>query len=392
MDSDAPLRAPRVLLSGVVLGQPMGGVRRQALEVLPRAARLLAQRGGRLTVLEGAQPLGFELPPEARLVRTDVPAGPPLVRALAEGRAWLEECERARERGQPHDLVHSAHLPTPPRSPLPYAFLLHDLRALAGEMAPFARRLVARGVIGRALRGAAVVLTVSETVRGEILARYRLDPSGVAVVPNAADHFEPRPRAAGPDAPLVCIGHLEPRKNLDLVLRALALDPGLPRLVLHGAAKPGEELRLRALARELGVAARVEFAGPFAEAELPSLLAGAAALVLPSRLEGFGIGALEAQRALAPLAIAAAGALPEVAGPSTPSFHPDDAAACVAAIRRALAASPAELEAAAQQAARFTWDGSALRLVEAWELARRRGGPTQPPPDAPGRPGPRRSR
>ncbi len=391
MDCDAPIPAPAVLLSGVVLGQPMGGVRRQALEILPRAARLLAQRGGRLTVLEGAQPLGFELPPEARRVRTEVPAGPPLVRALAEGRAWFEECERARERGEPHDLVHSAHLPTPPRSPLPYAFLLHDLRAMAGEMAPFARRLIARGVVGRALRGAAAVLTVSETVRAELLARFRLDPEGLAVVPNAADHFEPLPRAPGHDAPLVCIGHLEPRKNLALVLNALALDPGLPRLVLHGAAKPGEEARLRALAQELGVAARVDFAGPFAEAELPGHLARAAALVLPSRLEGFGIGALEAQRARAPLAVAAAGALPEVAGPATPTFPPDDAAACAAAIRRALGATPAELEAAAQRAAGFTWDRSARRLVEAWELARRRGA-VHRPSDTPGRGGPRRSR
>jgi hypothetical protein len=50
--------APRVLVSGVVLGQPMGGVRRHNAELLPRVARLLAERGGSLAVLEGRERMG----------------------------------------------------------------------------------------------------------------------------------------------------------------------------------------------------------------------------------------------------------------------------------------------------------------------------------------------
>jgi glycosyltransferase involved in cell wall biosynthesis len=356
---------------------------------------LLEEAGGSLTVLTGPEPLPFELPALVRVLRSQVPWRPPLQRALAEGRALTAEVGRAAAAGEPFDLVHSAHLPVPPKMPLAYSLLVHDLRSLSGEMAPFTRRLVARAVVGRAARGAALVITVSEAVRAELLTRFPLDPAGVVVVPNAADHFTPLARQAAADAPLVCLGHLEPRKNLELVLRALALDPRLPRLVLHGTPKHGEEGRLKALAQELGVAQRVSFAGPYGEEELPGLLAGAACVVLPSRLEGFGIVALEAQRAGVPLAVAAAGALPEVAGPRTPSFAPDDAAACARAIRGALGAGPADLEAARTRAEGYSWQGSAALLCAAWRLAtvRARGAGPEPPrrPPMP-RPGPRRPR
>ena len=43
-------RAARVLIAGALLGQPPGGVRRHNNELLPRAARALQERGGRLAV------------------------------------------------------------------------------------------------------------------------------------------------------------------------------------------------------------------------------------------------------------------------------------------------------------------------------------------------------
>ena len=63
--------APRVLVSGVVLGQPMGGVRRHNAELLPRAAALLSEAGGELVVMEGREPVAFELPPEVRRLQSD---------------------------------------------------------------------------------------------------------------------------------------------------------------------------------------------------------------------------------------------------------------------------------------------------------------------------------
>jgi len=355
----------RVLVAGAVLGQPMGGVRRHNAELLPRLARLLHEAGGALAVLEGHTPIAFELGPHVERLASDVPAGPPLARVVHERRALRQALAAARAAGRPFDLVHTAHLPAPRGLGLPFTLTLHDLRTLDAGAAPLTRRLIGRTIVASAARRAAALIAVSESVRQRCIRELGVDAARTHVVPNAADHLDVLPRAPARTAALLCVGHLEPRKNLELVLRALAHDPTLPDLALAGAAKGDHEERLRALAHELQVAARVRFLGPFEERELAGLYATCAAVVVPSSIEGFGLAALEAQRACAPLAIARIPALLEVAGSATPNFAPDDPAGCATAIRAALAAPPATLTAARTHAARFTWDASA----HAWHTA-----------------------
>lgn len=359
------MNAPRVLVSGVVLGQPMGGVRRHNAELLPRVARLLHDAGGSLAVLEGRERITFELPAEVERLASDVPAGPPIVRSGRERRALRAALSRAKELGRPFDLVHVAHLPAPRGLDVPYTLTLHDLRHLAAPRSSLRGWLGPR-VVTIAAREAAHVLTVSESVRAELARRARLDSAHITCVPNAADHLRVLPRAAASSARLLCLGHLEPRKNLELVLHALACDVSLPGVTFAGAAKGDHAQRLERLATELGVRARVEFLGPFEEAQLAHFYAECAAVVLPSRVEGFGIVALEAQRAGAPLAVANIPALIEVAGAATPSFSPDDPVGCAQAIARALRSSAAELESARRAAERFTWDASARAWFDVW--------------------------
>ena len=361
-------RAPHVLVLGTVLGQGPGGVRRHNQELLPRAAALLRAEGGSLAVLEGSTPLAFDLPPEIERLQADIPARPVLRRAMVEGGLLREVLARRAADGQPFDLVHTAHQPAPRRLDVPLSLLIHDLRALELAHSPFSRRLFARGLIGRAATRAAVVSTVSEAMAERVAAQLGLALDEVRVVPNAADHHEPLPRRLAPDAPLLCVGHLEARKRPELLIRALASDTCLPAAVFAGAEKGGERARLEALAAELGVAARVRFLGAVDEDALQLLFATCAAVVCPSALEGFGIVPLEAQRAHAPLAISAIPAHLEVAGDGAPSFG-DDPADCARAIHAALAQPNAELEAAARAAERYSWDDSAQSLVEAWRWA-----------------------
>jgi glycosyltransferase involved in cell wall biosynthesis len=363
--------APRVLVAGAVLAQGPGGVRRHNQELLPRAARLLAEGGGGLAVLAGRDGVAFELAAPIERLASDVPSGPPLARAAREGRALSRALAEGEARGRPFDLVHTAHLPAPRGLARPYTLTLHDLRALLLEHTPFSRRFVAKSVIGAAVARAAGVFTVSATVRDTLAQHFQA--RRLFVVPNAGDHLAVLPRGAPAGARLLHVGHLEPRKNLELLLRALALDPGLPGLDLAGASKHGEDERLGALAAELGLGARLSVLGEVAEAELPGLYARCAAVVIPSRLEGFGIGVLEAQRARAPLAIAAAGALPEVAGADVPAFGPDDAAGCARAVRAALETPRERLEEHAERAERFRWDESARLLCAAWSESCGRG-------------------
>lgn len=354
-------RAPRVLVLGNVLAQPPGGVARAAREVLPRAARLLAEAGGELLVLHGSRELPAGTLGAARSLFGQLPAGPPLARWLREGRAVRAVLAAEARAGTPIDLVHTGHLPLPSGS-LPgnvaLVWLVHDLRRASTRLG--------RWTVRRAARRASGIVTVSRFVARELADLVPAAREKTAIAPNGADHFTPLPRETDPSY-LLHLGHLEPRKNVELLLRALQHDPKLPNLICAGAPKSGERARLERLAEELGVAQRVEFRGAFAEEALPQLLAGSACVVVPSFVEGFGLAAAEALHAGVPLAIARAGALPEVAGPFGVSFHVERPGECAHAIRTAMVRPASELERGVRHARRFRWDRSATKLVEAWK-------------------------
>lgn len=122
-----------------------------------------------------------------------------------------------------------------------------------------------------------------------------------------------RPAADGVQRLLTVCRLAEPRKNVDLVLRALARLP--QHRVRYTIVGDGHDRpRLEALARELGVQARVHFAGfatdqtlldAYAEADLMVM----ASSIVPGSHEGFGIVYLEAAAAGVPsLAARLAGA------------------------------------------------------------------------------------
>ncbi len=361
--------APRVLIAGAVLSQPMGGVRRHNAELLPRLAKLLRSEGGSLAILVGRSGLGITLSSDVEVFTSRVPYQPAPLRALHEGRALKAACKQAHTGGTPFDLVHTGHLPTPGGLPCPFTLTLHDLRKLDPLQTSLPRRQVAHWIVKRALKTSRHLITVSDATASELKSRWPEVSSKLSVIPNGGDHLPILPRNPGPGAPLLHVGHLERRKNLEVVVRALAEDEQLPDLHLIGASKKGEAERLSGLARTLGLSDRVHILGPRPDEELPSLLSTCAALVLPSRLEGFGISALEAQRARVPLAISSIPALQATAGLTTPRFNPTDPTDCTRAIRRALNSTQLDLENAQERAGQFTWDRAANEYLQAWKAA-----------------------
>ena len=127
--------APRVLVSGVVLDQPMGGVRRHNAELLPRVSKLLSHAGGELVLMEGRGPIAFELPADIRIWKGDVPSSPAPVRASFEGRALRSALQEEAAAGRPIDLVHLGHMPAPRSLPVPHTHTIHDLRMLTEKTA-----------------------------------------------------------------------------------------------------------------------------------------------------------------------------------------------------------------------------------------------------------------
>tara|TARA_R110002072_G_scaffold301639_2_gene481814 strand:+ start:1237 stop:2298 length:1062 start_codon:yes stop_codon:yes gene_type:complete len=334
------MTAPRVLVSGMVLAQGPSGVSRHNAELLPRLARRLRADGGHLALLAPRGGISLDLP-DVEILTSEAPGQPVWRRALSESRAL----RLALKQHGPFDLVHVGHLPTPRGLPIPFTWTIHDLRR--------SNSWLGRRWIRRAVRDAHAVFTVSRTVEGEL--RERFGALNITVLGNGGDHFEPLARDPGDHATIVVLGHVEPRKNPELLLHALACDPGLPTVQFVGAASVSQLDDLRGIAEELGVAERVMYSGRMDDHALPAVLAHAAAVVFPSRLEGFGIGLLEAARARAPIAMSDLPAHREVLGDAVPRFDVDDPDGCARALRAAMSESDATLEQRARDVASVTW-------------------------------------
>lgn len=349
------MSAPRVLVCGTVFAQGLGGVQRHNRELLPRAAQLLEARGGELAVLLGRDGLDFELPATVRRIESDVPSAPALKRFWSEGTAL----RTATEHGERYDLVHTAHLPTPHRLSVPFTLVLHDLKSVASPFSTMARRLAGHVVIEDAVRRAAHVFFVSHALASEWRSISLRDLTNSSVLHNGSDHLSLVPRAPASPPFLLFVGRIEPRKDVETLLRALALAADLPPVLLAGAEQGQHGKRLRAIVAELHLEERVQFIGPQSDDALAQLYSTCAAVVLPSLREGFDLPLVEALRARAPVIASDLAVHRELAADHARYFTPCNPRRLVEAYR-ALDASSAEPPALP------SWDKAAEQLVARW--------------------------
>ncbi len=270
------------------------------------------------------------------------------------------------------DLFHATSFSLPALWPGRLVVTLHDANhvALADEYGP-AQRAYYRLIVGPRVRTARAIITVSELSRAELATHLHLSPYKLQVIPNGVDaRFGPveaaaleRFRAAHrlPAKYFAAVGNEKPFKNLSLLARIA------DRLPAPIALLAGEGARTR-----LGFPESTIELAALDEAELPAFYAGASALLLPSRYEGFGLPALEAMACGTPVIAANAGALPEVCGKAALLLSPDDAEAWREAalkvwrddrLRREL------VELGRERSARFGWDDCARRTLAVYRRA-----------------------
>jgi glycosyltransferase involved in cell wall biosynthesis len=181
------------------------------------------------------------------------------------------------------------------------------------------------GALGGMLRGAFTrQIAISRFVAEHIEGPSTIVHNGVADVPNVDD--------AAREPFVLVLQRLEAEKRTDVALRAWASAeiPEPWRLVVAG--QGSESSRLRQLARELGVAASVDFVG--FRSDVSSLLSRASALVASPPLEPLGLSVLEAMAHGLPVVAAGGGGHVETVGgvDGAALFPPDDVAAAARAL------------------------------------------------------------
>ncbi|MEI9939927.1 MAG: glycosyltransferase family 1 protein [Pseudomonadota bacterium] len=175
----------------------------------------------------------------------------------------------------------------------------HDIDAyraiLPGSRAPRSRMLLSELLL-QGLRHARVVFHSTSTVREEILHHQLVPASRLVQAPlGVAAEFLDRPAEGGAKRPyLLHVGACTPRKNVELLLQMFAsVRQRVPGLELVQIGGPWTDAQRRYVEHR-GLAAYIQQRRGISRQELASLYAGAAAVVVPSLAEGFGIPVIEA--------------------------------------------------------------------------------------------------
>jgi len=302
-------------------------------------------------------------------------------------------------RKHPVDILH-VQFTAPPFCPCPVVVSIHDL---SFEHLPetFKRRsrTQLRLTVRRSARRATRILSLSEHTRRDIIETYRIDAEKVSAIPlAAADHFRPvadnrelqrvRHKYGIDGDYILCVGSIQPRKNVARLIRAYALLRGnfsadkLPKLVLVGKCAWLYDETLRTL-EKTGVKDTSVVTGYVPESDLPALYSGALCFVYPSYFEGFGLPPLEAMKCGTPVIVGNRTSLPEVVGDAALSVDPFDIEAIAAAITRLMnnSALRDELSVRGQERARmFSWQHTAEETLKIYtEVAQDRAGvPSSP--------------
>lgn len=311
--------------------------------------------------------------------------GPP--RGLAQGKRaiqrWLPfawEASRAAQgvlfrfaaRPERFDLYHEpTYLLLGER--LPAVVTVHDLSFVHyPETHPTGRVRVLRARIPRSLAAARAVITDSASVRDEVISHYGVNPEKVhAIALGVSARFRPRTASEvaavmhrfklTPQRYLLCVGTLEPRKNLVRTVRAYASLPASLRerfpLVVVGAVG-WQESAIVAELEPLSRKGQARMLYYVRDEALAFLYAAARAVLYPSLYEGFGLPIAEAMASGSPVVTSNVGCMREIADDVGLLVDPRDVSAIADGLRR-LMEDDAECEvrraAGLRRAAQLTW-------------------------------------
>lgn len=285
------------------------------------------------------------------------------------------------------DAVHGLVNVLPLATRTPGVVTVHDLAFVrTPQHFPPLKRIYLTRLCAASVARARYVITVSRQTADDVMRCFGAPAAKVQVVYNGvspaftpvAEESSARFRHAKelPDRYFLYLGTLEPRKNLEMLIRAFARWRQVTgaaaeevKLVLAGG-KGWYYDTIFAQVTALGLTEAVLFPGFIPAEELPDWYRAAELFVYPSLLEGFGLPVLEAMACGVPVICSQAGSLLEVAGDAALTFAPDDEDGLTAALQ-SLAANSAQRDHLRKlglaQAARFSWRWTAAQTIALYD-------------------------
>ncbi len=358
---------------------PPAGIRTYLSELLNAVAKLDEAHE---FILYAHRPVAFEAPNSRFQVR---------VRRNLKGLGplWLQVYGPRLAEADEVDLFWGAHflLPLRLQRRVPAVVTVYDLVPfLFPQTMQLSNYLVTRLFLPPSLARAQRIMVISESVAADVRRVFRISSDRMSVVTPGVragfgprDPVEARRRIAArfgldPQRPyLLSVGTVEPRKNLLTLVNALASLPRATRmrfsLVIAGA--PGwKTSALYNAAQPLVNEGAVRFLGFVSHDDLPWLYAGAVLFLFPSLYEGFGIPVVEAMASGVPVVASDIPVMREVAGHAgvfASPTAPDEWAKAIMGLLDDSSRQAQMRERGLSQAARYTFQQSALRLLDVFD-------------------------
>lgn len=268
----------------------------------------------------------------------------------------------------------------------PRLVAVHDLiQFTERDGFPAWKRVPGEALLGRALRTARKVVTVSDATRAELEARFPWLDGRVRAIPNGVrdEVFRPLTEEERAEAAvrwerfrpyLLYVGRLRPHKGVATALRvveaALAEWPELR--LLHVGPPAVEDPELASLLLDGALADRFVQRGVLSDVHLNEAYHFSECLIHPARKEGFGLPPLEAMASGTPVLASNRSGIPEVVGDAGILLDPDRPGDWLGEVLR-LRETPEKRErwiARGRERARtFSWERTAAETLEALRSA-----------------------
>lgn len=230
------------------------------------------------------------------------------------------------------------------------------------------------------IRSADTIITISEFSKQRILHYFPGIKANIIITPIppearvVAETLDGRLTQLGIKSGryILYIGTIEPRKNLQNLVRAYASLPDAIRntyaLVIAGGRGWKDEAILSEIKHQQERGLSIVLPGYISDREKTSLYAHSSCFVLPSHYEGFGMPILEAMQYGIPVAVSDIPVFHEVAGDAALYFDKDSPADISTTIQRLLTDKPGRttlVKAGHDQLTRYSWQRNAIAVYEA---------------------------
>lgn len=309
----------------------------------------------------------------AGIVASRLPTYNPLARI-----AWEQAIAPIESWRRGIDVFHSPVNVSPMFLSTPTVVTVHDLAYLRfpDRFSRWKQRYL-QTMVRLSVERAEAVITPSLHTKEDVIRAFGVAGERVTVIPEGVgEQFKPDPDSQSPIMVpyILCVGTVEPRKNLPVLLNAFAelKRSGYPHHLALVGARGWMYEDVDSAIRQLGLSESVIMPG-FVD-DLVPWYNHADLFVYPSSYEGFGLPPLEAMACGTPVIMSSAGSLSEVAGNAALLVPPENPGALLEAFRDVLdneSRRASMVRAGVDRAANFSWDDTMRRTLDVYQAVAR---------------------